>query len=337
MAMSLMQETLVFSPTLQTQHFRLVDALRESEGLPSDYASFQIESNRHKQAVETLERGRALLWSEMRGLRTSIDQLHAADPALADKFAAINRKLELVTTSVAQSESEEMGDSETGTGRHEGMDSIGSLVAMQRRLLEERNFLISHIQSLHGLENFLRPLSFDVLNSAAVHGPVIIVNQSQWRSDIVILRKDLPSSVISTSSDFHDRANELKDRLLRARTEKGLESEDYGHTLASVLVDLYELVGKPVIERLRELKIPEKSRVWWCPTSAFCSLPLHAMGPIPSDDSDELYFMDLYIPSYTSTLSALIESQKPRSMGRDRGHTSRQDAGDNSRFENGNA
>ncbi|KAI9436313.1 CHAT domain-containing protein [Lactarius indigo] len=307
--MSLMQETLVFTPTLHTQHFRLVNTPKESEGLPLDYASYQIETNRHEHAIETLERGRALLWSEMRGLRTSADQLHAADPALADKFAAINRKLESVAMSVAQSENEEVGDSETRTEDREGMDLIGSLVATQRKLLEERNSLISRIQTLSGLENFLRPQSFDALNSAAAHGPVIVINQSDWRSDIIILHRDLPPSVIATQPDFHDRANALKDQLLRVRKENGLDSEDYGHNLASVLADLYELVGKPVVERLRQLNVPEKSRVWWCPTSAFCSLPLHAMGPIPSDDGDEIYFMDLYIPSYTPTLAALIEAR----------------------------
>ena len=38
------------------------------------------------------------------------------------------------------------------------------------------------------------------------------------------------------------------------------------------------------------------------------------MGPIVSDDGKELYFSDLYITSYTPTLSALIESRKPRSF-----------------------
>ena len=307
-AMYLMQGTLVFSPTLHTQHFRLAHALREWGVLPSDYASYQIERGQFKQAIEILERGRALLWSEMRGLRISTDRLRAADPALAEIFAAVNRNLEMVTTSVAQSENEETGDSETGT---EGMDSIGRLVATQRRLLEEREALISHIQFIPGFENFLKPLLFDALNSAAAHGPVIIINQSEWRSDIIILHKALSPSVISTPSNFHDRADKLKDQLLRVRKERGLDSEDFNLTLASVLADLYELVGKPVVERLRELKIPEKSRVWWCPTSAFCSLPLHAMGPIPSDHGDNLYFLDLYITSYTQTISALIESRKP--------------------------
>ncbi len=60
---------------------------------------------------------------------------------------------------------------------------------------------------------------------------------------------------------------------------------------------LYELVGEPVVEKLRMLGIPEQSRIWWCPTSVFCSLPLHAMGPIPSGDTSERYFSDHCIRS----------------------------------------
>jgi CHAT domain-containing protein len=307
-AISLLQETLVFCPTLQTQHFRLAQA---GGSTPLDYASHQIQNGQVKQAVCTLERGRALIWSEMRGLRTSTDRLRAADPALADKFADINQRLESVTMSVAQSDDDEIGRSETGTGR--GEQSIGYLVSMQRTLLEERNSLISHIQSRPGLEKFLKSPSFDVLNSAASHGPVIIVNQS-LPSHIIILLKDSPPSVISTLSSFYDCTNLLEKELLRVRQEKDLDSNDYDLTLASVLSDLYDLVGRPVVERLHELKVPDKSRVWWCPTGAFCSLPLHAMGPFPSDDGSDLYFSDLYIPSYTPSLSALIESRKRGSL-----------------------
>ncbi|KAH9032349.1 hypothetical protein EDB83DRAFT_2418883, partial [Lactarius deliciosus] len=42
------------------------------------------------------------------------------------------------------------------------------------------------------------------------------------------------------------------------------------------------LVGKPVIDRLRQLNIQGQSRIWWCPTSVFFSLPLHAIGPMTS-------------------------------------------------------
>jgi CHAT domain-containing protein len=168
------------------------------------------------------------------------------------------------------------------------------------------------IRSLPGFENFLMSPSFDTLRSAAACGPVIIINHSTWRSDIIILLNDLPPSVITTTDDFYDSAIELRDRLVNTRKQYRLESRQYQHALRYVLQGLYELVGRPVIEELRRLKIRKQSRVWWCPTSVFCSLPLHAMGPIPSDDGRTRYFLDLYIPSYTPTLSALIESRKFR-------------------------
>ena len=320
-ALSLLQQTLVFCPTLQTQHYNLAHLFEPEEASPSsDYASYQIERGQLKQAIETLEYGRALLWSEMRGLRTSADQLRAADPAIADKFADINRRLESVTTSVAQwdSGSEEIGQNGDGISLSGGVDSVGRLVPTQRSLLKERENLVSHIQSLPGLEDFLKPPSFDVLNSAAAYGPVIIINvaRPEFPSSIIILLKDSHPSVISAPSDFHDRANRLKSELLRVRKKRpgGPGSKEYDRTLAYVLTELYELVGKPVVEELRRLDIPEKSRVWWCPTGAFCSLPLHAMGPVPSDDGKVLHFLDMYTPSYTPTLSALIESRKRGSL-----------------------
>ncbi|KAI0255287.1 hypothetical protein BJV78DRAFT_1358864 [Lactifluus subvellereus] len=306
-AISLMQDSLTFAPTLEVQHFRLV-AMRDSyEKLPLVYASYQVHTGQLEQAIVTLERGRALLWSEMRGLRTSIDQLGEADPHLAQKFVAVNRELEMLTMSVLPGGSGETYNVEVDD--HEGMDPFGRLVVQHRQLLEEREKLISQIQSLSGFESFLKAPSFDTLRSAASHGPVIIINHCEWRSDILILRRDSPPSLITTAFDFYDRANSLKDRLLDARKE-GLDSKQYTDTLSSVLKELYDLVGRPVIQRLCELNVPEQSRVWLCPTSVFCSLPLHAMGPIPSDDGAKQYFLDMYIPSYTPTLSSLIESHK---------------------------
>jgi hypothetical protein len=85
----------------------------------------------------------------------------------------------------------------------------------------------------------------------------------------------------------------------------------YDRALRYVLEQLYKLIGQPVIEKLHELNIPEQSRIWWCPTSVLGSLPLHAMGPIPSKDRVKRYFSDVYIPSYTPTLSAFIRSREP--------------------------
>ncbi|KAH9057059.1 CHAT domain-containing protein [Lactarius deliciosus] len=278
-----------------------------SHNVPLDYASYQIDIRQLEEAIVTLERGRALLWSEMRRFRASIEQLQQAHPQLAHKFALINRDLEKLTKSIPPSHKLSVDDGATDDAR--AVDEFGRLLLKQRRLLKERDDLVSQIQALPGFNSFLTYLSFDTLRSAASSGPVVIINHSKWRSDILILFQNTSPSLISTPHDFYDRVTALKDKLLVSRHKYGLDSSHYDETLAFVLMELYSLVGKPVIDRFRQLKVPEQSRIWWCPTSVFCSLPLHAMGPIPSDDGEKRYFLDLYTCSYTPSLSALIQSR----------------------------
>ena len=312
-AITLMQDSITFSPTLDVQHSRLVAKRDCYENLPLDYASYHVSTGELCQAIETLERGRALIWSEMRGLRTSIDQIRAIDYELADKFATVNRDLEMLTLTNSANNNDNNRNDDTVE-----MDLFGRLVVRQRELLDYRKTLISQIQALPGLETFLKSPFFDNLRSAAARGPVIIINHSRMRSDILILHHGFPPSLVPTAHDFHDRATNLRDQLLGARKD-GLDSSEYEEALSFVLKELYELVGRPVIQRLNELSVPEQSRIWWCPTSVFCSLPLHAMGPISLDDGRRpRYFLDLYIPSYTPTLSTLIESSNPGSHSFDK-------------------
>jgi hypothetical protein len=276
----------------------------------------QIHLGQFEEAVETLEQGRTLIWSEMRGLRTPVFQLIGEDSPLAKKLAEINQELETLTIAATPS-----GRPEIEEGAHQGKEStdpFGRLVIKRKKLVEERDALISQIQGCPGLEGFWRAPSFTTLRNAASRGPVVIINHCKWRSDIIIIFYNYLPCFIPTAKCFFVHANKLKDELVVAR-KRGLDSKEYHAALCSVLKGLYELVGESIIKRLRWLGIPEQSRIWWCPTSVFCSLPLHAMGPIPSTEPGKpQYFSDLYIPSYTPSLSALIDSQKasPRTLER---------------------
>ena len=307
-AMSLMQKALCFSPTVSVQHARLVAMGENCQTMPLDCASYQIRLGQVEEAVEALEQGRALLWSEMRGLRTPAIQGIGEDSPLVKRFAEINQELENLTVAVTPSGRLKVEHS-VGRGQDAAMDPFGRLVIKRKKLVEEQDALILEIQSQPGLEGFLAAPSFDTLRSAASRGPVIIINHCEWRSDIIIVFHNSPPCSIPTTETFFDRAKKLRDELVKAR-KCGLDSVEYQQALSSVLKGLYELVGEPVIKRLRLLGVPEQSRIWWCPTSLFCSLPLHAMGPIPSSNGRERYFSDLYIPSYTPSLSALIDSRR---------------------------
>jgi CHAT domain-containing protein len=308
-AILLMQKVLPFAPTLHLQHTKLANTPDHFQVhcMSLDYASYHLDQCQLEKAIETLEGGRALLWSEMRHLRIPVDQLLEANPHLGDKFAAVNRDLEALTKSISPSHKLSLDDG--GADDLRAVDAFACLLLKQRNLLKKRDNLVSRIQALPGFDRFLTFPSFDTLRSAASCGPVIIINHSRWRSDVLILLDDSSPSLISTPANFYRRASQLKSKLLASRAKYGLDSSRYDKTLGFVLAKLYKMIGKPVIARLRQLKVPEQSRIWWCPTSVFCSLPLHAMGPIPSDDGERRYFLDLYICSYTPTLSALIQSR----------------------------
>ncbi|KAH9025971.1 CHAT domain-containing protein [Lactarius pseudohatsudake] len=309
-SISLIQRSLSFAPTVSIQHARLVEMGEHCQTMPFDYASYQIDLGQFEEAVETLEQGRALLWSEMRGLRAPIARSFEEDSPLAKRFAEINQELEAMTVSVTPS-----GRPETEDGVAQGgdwTDPFGRLVVKQRKLVEERNALVSQAPGQPRSEGFLKApsSSFTTLRSAASCGPVILINHCRWRSDILIVFHNSLPCAIPTVNDFYVRANRLRDELVEAR-KRGLDSHEYQDALCSVLKGLYELVGAPVIKRLRLLGVPSNLVV---PNLGLLFSSPHAMGPIPSSDTFERYFSDLYIPSYTPSLSALIESRTASSQ-----------------------
>ncbi|KAH8988386.1 CHAT domain-containing protein [Lactarius akahatsu] len=309
-AVSLMHSSLVLGPTLPIQHRLIRKRWGELAAVPLYYASYYIEVGALERAVETLEQGRGLLWSEMRGLRTSMDRLKLSDgdgAALAERFVAVSEELENIATSA---EAPEDSVERPGDADHHTSDAFGRMMEKVHELERKRAEITERIRALPDFGDFLRAVPFEALHTAAACGPIVIINHCRYRCDILIVLHGSSPVHIPTGEDFYSRTIKLKEHLLSTRAKHALESNQYQHALRFVLEELYELVGRPVIEKLHELEIPEQSRVWWCPTSVLCSLPLHAAGPIESDGKRKRYFSDVYVSSYTPTLSALIESRK---------------------------
>ena len=196
-ALSLMQHARLYTPTLQLQHAGLATHDYWHK-MPLDYASYQVDLDQLEGAIETLERGRAFIWSETRHL-CPIDKLQQENPYLGDKLAAVNQDLEELTKSIPPSYQLSMDDLR---------DQFGRLRLGQRGLLKEHDELISQIRALPGFDRFMTSPSFDTLRSAASSGPVIIINHSEPRSDILILLHNAPPPSfrplsISTTVQMH--------------------------------------------------------------------------------------------------------------------------------------
>jgi CHAT domain-containing protein/tetratricopeptide (TPR) repeat protein len=234
-------------------------------------------------AVELLEQGRGVFWSQLTRLRSPLVDLIRSGPAgktLADEFA----QLALLIRNAFNS---------PGADQHERVCRLN--LEMQR--------VVTNIRTLPGLSRFLLPLLFSDLQRAASGGPVIIVNASKYSCDALIIFLDrdpvhIPLQI--TQEDVRRLSKELHALTVRAKRA------DVTKELASFLRKLWDEIVSPIVDCLRKTH-PSQSRIWWCPTAEFSMLPLHAAGPYRKGEHN---LPHLYISSYTPTLTALIRARR---------------------------
>ncbi|KAF7976366.1 hypothetical protein HWV62_6925 [Athelia sp. TMB] len=295
MALGLLQLALAVYPDVESRR----DALgnnRISPSLAMAAAAHAIEQGQPDKALEMLEQGRAMVWSSMRGYRQPVEGVHQVDAALADRFRATSQQLETLATS-----------SQLGSRQFSGQQSFESVKisearwAQQRQLSLERDEVVKQIRQLDGFEHFLQAVPFSVLQDVAKEGPVIVVNVSPQRSDAIIILQHGAPIILPLTVDGQNRKEaysvilDLSQLLFRERGKAGF-SKLLENTILKKLADI---LVTPILEKFQSLGVLEQSRIWWCPTSALCALPIHAAGELPGR----------YISSYTPTLSALINAR----------------------------
>jgi CHAT domain-containing protein/tetratricopeptide (TPR) repeat protein len=234
-------------------------------------------------AVELLEQGRGVFWTQLTRLRSPLDDLIESGPAgetLADEFM----RLSLLIRNALNS---------PGADQHERLCHLN--YDMQR--------VVTTVRKLPGLSRFLLPFLFSDLQRAASGGPVIIVNASKYSCDalIVFLDRDpvhIPLQI--TQENVRDLATELHTLTVRAKRA------DMTRELASFLRKIWDQIVSPIVHFL-QATLPSRSRIWWCPTAEFSVLPLHAAGPYRKGQRN---LPHLYISSYTPTLTALIRARR---------------------------
>ncbi|KAL5501093.1 hypothetical protein ACEPAH_9480 [Sanghuangporus vaninii] len=307
--MELVESQLALTPTVTMQHNLLKDESRYST-FCSEAASHAIGMGHLELAVELLEHGRALLWSEMRGFRTSIDTLMEKNMVLANRFLRTSRELEALATTSPNAAMHTPLSCEKPPFDYQNITD--QAYAKKRRLATELNEIKEEIRIIPGFENFLRNAPFETLRKAAAEGPVIIMNRCQFRSDIIILLYHQRPSCIPLPENFYVDTKMLEEELSNIRTEKGPDSQAYNSKLLSTLKSIWDLAVGRIVEELDKLGIEKNSRIWWCPTSILSALPLHAAARIittPEGKKKYQYLSDIYVSSYTPTLTALIDAQ----------------------------
>ncbi|KAG1722186.1 CHAT domain-containing protein [Suillus lakei] len=252
--------------------------------LAVDAASCALRSGDVYRAVELLEQGRTLIWTQMARLRTPLDSLenhgdHAV--ALMKKFRDLSSLLDKPPASNPE-----------GTTKV----SVEAEAARYRRLVEEWNGAVEEIRKIEGFSRFLLPPLFSDLQDAARDGPIIVLVASKLTCDAIVIPHSQPPTSIQLSTTLE------KLQTLVVKLQCAGEP-----ALKKVLMELWDDVVRPVVDNLGRFA-QRGSRIWWCPTSVFNSLPLHAAGEYSRAHGQFLSW--LYISSYTPSLMALIKARK---------------------------
>jgi hypothetical protein len=168
----------------------------------------------------------------MRGLRHSLDKLRDVNGDLANEFDRVSRELEHHAIS-SEADSTVPGFYDQQTRTH-------------RLLSEKWDTAVGRISEIDGFTHFLQAIPFTALQPAAMEGPVIIVNISEYRSDAIILIKSHPLILVCLPSASPDALQQLAQDLSSALT---LDRNNWKH-IGPILQMLWDIVVSPVVNQL---------------------------------------------------------------------------------------
>ncbi|KAJ7903212.1 CHAT domain-containing protein [Mycena leptocephala] len=171
-------------------------------------------------------------------------------------------------------------------------------------LVNSRNALLRQIRKQPGHEYFLLPKPFADLRLSSKSGNVVILNSNPDSCDGIIILG--PSSepvhlkINVTVEELKSQQNSLKELLSRCNASRLLGKRELYSSKSSqeCFSDMLEWLWIRVVEPVYKHGFLS-GRLWWLPTGAFTSLPLHACAP-----------SDKFIHSYTATLGSLVESNR---------------------------
>ncbi|KAG1741663.1 CHAT domain-containing protein [Suillus lakei] len=177
------------------------------------------------------------------------------------------------------------------------------------RLVEDWNEAAEEIRKLEGFSRFLLPPLFSDLQDAARGGPIISSHckQLSYCHAIIVPHQESPVNVgLAINGEKLVRLANAFQRTVKKQASS--ESKEKQAKLIAALRQLWVEVVHPVVENLGKFAKPG-SRIWWCPTSFFNFMPLHAAGEYRRGGRS---LAQLYISSYTPSLTALIKARRHR-------------------------
>ncbi|KAJ7202337.1 CHAT domain-containing protein [Mycena pura] len=282
---------------LNLQHRQEMLANLSQDSLLSAAAICAISVRKYDDAVQLLEAGRSVFWSQALQLRTPLDVLGSIRPDLSAKLTELSGQLE--QASFRETSRNVLTDTQVISIESEGTHC--------RRLNEEWEDVIKCVRLLPGFEDFMQPKSINALKKAAVSGPIVVLTTTDSTCFALIVTStkeaqclelpelmlsrvhilaDLSRGLSNSVFDFGTFGDHLQDpseseaRLLAGRD--GYINVDPDDAFRRLLAELWKIIVKPVFNAL--------------------NLEQEYYGPCITDCTS-----DYVVSSYTPSLTALLD------------------------------
>ncbi|KAG9309634.1 hypothetical protein JVU11DRAFT_10298 [Chiua virens] len=296
--------------------------LLEAGGVVSDAAAVALSLRRPELAIEWLDQGRSIVWSQVSQLRTPVDDLRSAHPALAAKFEHVSHELEHAGV---RHEEEIHGLTTSESSYMTGL--LKPQARQYHRLSFRRDDLLAEIRALPGFERFLLPKKIDQLSSLVHLGHVVFLNacKPERRCDALVITATsnkvlhVPLS-LSSYTEIVTMRRQLSGLLRyhgRVIARNKIDDEDRvggaarparlhpNEIFITILSKLWNTVISPILDVLGLSTPPaELPRIFWCPTGPFTLLPIHAAGLYDATNPGPK-LSNSVISSYIPTMSTL--------------------------------
>ncbi|MEU8265311.1 CHAT domain-containing protein [Micromonospora sp. NPDC048999] len=268
--------------------------------LARDGAACAIAAGRLDLAVELLEAGRGVYWSQLLGTRTDLTALQQIAPELAEQLLDCRAVLEQPTP--------------------DGRTGLDPAQAVEARMDAARRFdsLVNQVRDLPATESFAHPGRFltppevRALLPGADDDPVVVINISRWRCDALILTHHGVTPVALpnlTEEQVVDEANRYLEALQEFERSRRSSTDRFSLDMAitTALEWLWDHITALILTKVGHTDTPTGGwpRLWWCPTGALTVLPVHAAGHHHTSNT----VLDRVISSYTPTLRALVDAR----------------------------
>lgn len=296
MSLKLLQSHISETPTLDWAVEHL------STSLAVDAAATALGLGQVNKAVELLEFGRELLWTYIAQSRDRGEEEEAEEDEKEEK-----------EEQEKQQEQEEEEDGKKipkveqlhllvsgvlDTNTSQDISNLKSAAVPDAKVHETREAEDTP-RSRHQISDLLK---------ATQDGPVVMLIASKRSCDAIIVSNAYPKPLhVQLKISFSSLAA-LSTTFQACTSSVPEDPESVDEQLKEILCRLWNDVVAPVIAQLKE-KIPpgRNSRIWWCPTSLFSTLPVHAAGDYTVEGEQ---LPQQYVSSYTSSISSLVRARE---------------------------